>query len=198
VDAWAIVDPRRAFEYLATQPRAGGVWIAVRRPLLVAVALGSTMSMLASGVLTARIALSATTYWTFVPIAEALALLAVAGRRLERGSRSAAIDTFFAGHGPWTLFMIAVTGVLTFVSPALWWTLLTGALIVGMAVVMLWSAYIDFWFFRTVLRASRAGAVRDVIVNRLLTWTAVFLIFAVETWTPGALVRELTEAFKEM
>jgi hypothetical protein len=63
---------------------------------------------------------------------------------------------------------------------------------------MLWSAYIDFWFFRTVLRASRAGAVRDVVVNRLLTWTAVFLIFAVETWTPGALVRELTEAFKEM
>lgn len=193
-----MVAPRRAFEYLASQPHPGGVWIAVRRPLLVAVALGSMVSMLASGALTARIVLSATTYWTFVPIAEALALLVVAGRRLERGSRSAAIDTFFAGHGPWTLFMIAVTGVLTFVSPALWWTLLTGALIVGMAIVMLWSASIDFWFFRTALSASRAGAIRDVLVHRLLTWTAVFAVFAVETWTPGGIVRELVESFKEM
>jgi hypothetical protein len=67
-----------------------------------------------------------------------------------------------------------------------------------MLVVILWSAYIDFWFFRTMLSANRAAAIRDVLVQRLLTWTAVFLVFAVEAWTPGALVRELVEAFKEM
>ena len=198
LDAWVMVAPRRAFQFAAAHRHGSGLWLAVRRPLFVAVVLGSMVSMLASGLLTARIALSATTYWTFVPIAETLALLLVAGRRFGRGSLAAAIDTFFAGHGPWTLFIIAVTGVLTFVPAALWWTLLTGWLLVAMLVVMLWSAYIDFWFFRTVLSASRAAAIRDVLVQRLLTWTAVFLIFAVEAWTPGALFRELAEAFKEI
>ena len=44
-------------------------------------------------------------------------------------------------------------------------------------------AYIDFQFFRIVLGASRAAAVRDVIVNRVVTWTIVFGIFAV----PGSM-----------
>jgi hypothetical protein len=133
-----------------------------------------------------------------VPIVETLALLVVAGRRLERPTRSAAIDTFFAGHAPWTLFMIATCATLTFVPAALWWPLLTGLFLVAMPLVMIWSACIDFWFFRSVLGASRAGAVRDVIVHRALTWTAVFAIFAVETWSPGAIAKELVEAFKEM
>jgi hypothetical protein len=64
--------------------------------------------------------------------------------------------------------------------------------------VIAWSACIDFWFFRTVLGASPAGAVRDVIVNRLVTWTIVIGIFAVPGSMPWSVVREVIEAVREL
>jgi hypothetical protein len=65
------------------------------------------------------------------------------------------------------------------------------------ALVIAWSACIDFYFFRWMCGASRAAAVRDVAVNRLLTWTAVFAIFTGAT-TPVTIVREIEEALTEV
>jgi len=123
-DAWAIVRPRRAFRYIEAHPPDSGTWIALRRPLFLALVLGCGFTLLAAGVLTLRIAASATLYWSFVPLTEVLSLLIVT-HRLRRGSASQTIDTFFIGHGPSTLLLLALVGTLSILPGERWWNVLT-------------------------------------------------------------------------
>jgi len=48
---------------------SGSFWLAVRRPLALALFLGCAVSLMASGTLTLRLALPAALYWTFIPLA---------------------------------------------------------------------------------------------------------------------------------
>ena len=196
-DAWAIVRPRRAFRYIEAHPPDSGTWIALRRPLFLALVLGCGFTLLAAGVLTLRIAASATLYWSFVPLTEVLSLLIVT-HRLRRGSASQTIDTFFIGHGPSTLLLLALVATLSILPGERWWNVLTrpaGAL-GAFVLVAIWAAYVDYCFFRQLLRADRGQAIRSVLLLRVLTWTAVFIVFAVPA--PRAFLTELTEALKEV
>jgi len=74
-----------------TRPDSG-TWIALRRPLFLALVRGCGFTVLAAGVLTLRIAVSAMLYWAFVPLTEALSLLIVT-QRLRRGSARAGRPT---------------------------------------------------------------------------------------------------------
>jgi hypothetical protein len=49
LDAWVMSRPSRAFQYIASQPAGGGVWLAARRPLFVASVLGCVVSLGGSG-----------------------------------------------------------------------------------------------------------------------------------------------------
>lgn len=198
LDAWVMSSPTRAFRYVASQPVGHGIWLAARRPLFLAVVLGCVVSLLASGTLTARLVASASVYWACVPVIEVLALAAVIWRRRQRTSLPTAIDTFFAGHGPWTLCLIGIAATLASVPPLLGWKLLTTVCVGATALVIIWSACIDFCFFRQVFGASRGAAIRDAVVQRLITWTAVFAIFAVQAITPRSITQELAEALKEV
>ena len=153
--------------------------------------------MLAAGVLTLRIAASATLYWAFVPLTEALSLLIVT-RRLRRGSASQTIDTFFTGHGPSTLLLLALVGALSLLPGESWWSLLTrpAGAVGAFVLVTIWAAYVDYCFFRQLLRAARGQAIRSVLLQRVLTWTVVFIVFAVPA--PRAFLTELTDALKEV
>jgi hypothetical protein len=153
--------------------------------------------MISAGSLTARIALSATFYWTFIPLCEILGLAIVTRGKLGRHSFAHAIDIFFAGHGPWTLLLIALAGALTFSTAPARWELLTGPALWATALVVVWSAYIDSCFFRHVMGDRRAGAIRDVVLQRLVTWAAVIVIFAVPVVTPEAIVEEVAGVFEE-
>jgi hypothetical protein len=197
LDAWVMTSPSRAFRYVASQPAGDGLWLAARRPLFLAGVLSCGVSLIASGMLTLRIVAPAAVYWAFVPLVELLALMAVIWSRRQRISLAAAIDTFFAGHGAWTLSLIGLSGMMAFLPPPLAYEVMTTLWLLVTALVIAWSACIDFYFFRWMCGASRAAAVRDVAVNRLLTWTAVFAIFTGAT-TPVTIVREIEEALTEV
>ena len=133
------------------------------------------MSLAASGSVTARLALPAALYWSFVPLLEIAGLAVVLRKRLC----AEAIDEFFAGHGPWLLWLAAFAALWTFVPapvafgrtgyPQFWYVL--GALAAA------WSAWIDFAFFQRAGKRSRAGAARDVLVQRLVCWPLGMAIF---------------------
>ena len=198
VDAQVLVRPASTFQSLAAAP-AGVSWsVACRRPLFVTFVLGCAVSLGATGTLTARIAGPSMLYWVFVPIVEALALVAVIGRRRNRVPLTRAIDIFFAGHAPWTLLIIAITGLIASVSPALWWMILTRVAMAGMALVVCWSAYIDFSYFRAMFGVSRGVALRDLVAVRTITWLIVFSVFAAPEFTPWGLAREISEAVHEV
>jgi hypothetical protein len=192
-----MVRPSRTFAALAANPPAPGAWTLWRRPLLLTLLLGCFVSLVASGTLTVRLVVLPAVYWSFVALAQVLVLAAMRWRRTDHLPLSTAVDVFLTGLGPWMLLLLGLASALAFPTPAYGWGRFRVWAGVGLAVIV-WSAYIDFWFFRIVLGASRAGAVRDVIVNRLMTWTIVFGIFAVPGSMPWSVVREVIEAVREL
>jgi hypothetical protein len=75
---------------------------------------------------------------------------------------------------------------------------LTRISLTGLALVVCWSAYVDFCFFRHVVGAGTGAALRDVVLHRAITWLVVFSIFATQELTPFGLLRELSEAVVEI
>lgn len=196
LDAWVLVRPAAAFQWLAAQPLSGGLRVAGRRPLLLTFVIGCAISLAATGTVTARLVGPPMLYWAFVPITEILALVAIVGRR-RRIPLAVMVDRFFAGHAAWMLLLVSIAGLLAFAPPAYWWMLLIRVSLIGLAIVVSWSAYIDFCFFRHVIGASPAAAARDVAVHRTITWLVVFSIFATQELTAWGLLRELSEAVAE-
>jgi hypothetical protein len=172
-----MLNPAAAYRSLAQQPTGrGGGW---RGPVLVAFVLGCTVSLIASASLTSRLAGPATIYWSFVPLAE-IAALAVCWRGTRRRSFRQTVDLFFAGHGPWLFWLIGLCAIWSFVPPGDIGRvfLLTKAwLLGGGAMAVVWSAYIDFWFFRFVMGSNPARAGRELALQRLISWTLIIAIF---------------------
>ena len=198
LDAWAAISPAAAFRYIATCPSSQGTWLALRRPLFTATVLACGVSMLSAGVVTPRIALSAFIYWAYVPLTEMMMVAAVTWRMKTRPPMATVIDRFFMGHAPSTLLMLALVGILTSLPFDRWWTMLTGPLLWAFALVVLWSAYVDFCFFRYALRIRPARAAAVLFAQRLLTWTTVFVVFAVVAPSVRVIAWELTETFLEV
>jgi len=189
--------PAATFPILLAATEPAGPWMVWRRPLAIAGLLGCVASLVASGVLTVRLIVPAALVWSYVPIAQVLALVAVTWRRRRAAPYARAVDLFFAGHGPWALFLIGIATSLAFLPPEFGWTRIR-IWLGGMAGVMIWSAYLDFWFFRTVYRASPAAAVRDVVLVRAISWTLIFWIFAVPDATPLGIIGQVAEAVREL
>jgi hypothetical protein len=142
----------------------------------VALVLGCAMSLMTSGRLTLRLVAPAAVYWSFIPLLEIAGLAAVCGK----GLRAKTIDSFFAGHGPWLFCAVLFAAVWTFVpaaqvfektgDPTIWLAMALAAIV--------WSGWLDFAFSRRVLGRSRAGAARDLVVQRAIVWTGALAIFA--------------------
>ncbi len=156
-------------------------WRALRRPFLFALVLGCMVSFAASGRLTLRLVIPATIYAALVVLIEILALAVVRPKGLPETSSPSfprALDLFFAGFGPWLLWLIAFAAVWALASPvnAFRWTgprrdlYLVGG-------IALWSCYIDFCFFRQVFQATRGRAARDLLAQRAISWTLAIIIF---------------------
>lgn len=157
-----------------------------RRPLVVALMLGCTVSIQTSGTLTARLIADGAISFAFIPIFE-MASLAVAYRRGPRPvSFARAVDLFFAGNPAWSLWMIAFNVLrlamtpLQASAPPVWllWTVELSVIPIA-----LWSAQIDLAFFRRVLRRSEREARRSLLVQRAIGWTSsVAYFFGIALW----------------
>jgi len=154
---------------------SGSAWIALRRPLALALFIACAVSLMATGSVTARLVLPATLYWSFVPLVQIAGLAVVFRKHL----RAATIDEYFAGHGPWLLWLAAFAGLWTLLPPEtalgswrfphLWWTAAGAA--------AAWSLWIDFIFFRRTAGRSPAHAARDLAIQRAVSWSIGMTIF---------------------
>jgi hypothetical protein len=169
--------PAAAYQQRATSPATRDKWLGVRRPLLFAFVLGCTVSFTASGRLTLRLVVPATLYAGLQVLIEVVALAAV--RPKERTiSFCRAFDLFFAGFGPWLLWLLTFGAIWAFASPvnAFRWTGPRWDLYV-LGALALWSGYIDFCFFRYVFQTTRRRATLDLLLQRAISWTLAVLIF---------------------
>jgi len=123
--------------------------------------------------------------FAFIPVFQ-LAAFAVMYRRTPRPLPFArAADRFFAGNLPWLAWLVAFAALRCLLTPiqagappqVLWWAV--QASVVG---AILWSAYVDYGFFREVLSPPGEGA-WDLILQRAIGWTlAVVYFFGIAIW----------------
>jgi hypothetical protein len=177
-DAWVMINPPAAFAALVRQPADGDIWLAVKRPLFLAFQLGCTVTLVTSPGLNLRLAAGATVYWSFVPLAGIAGLIVVCSRNRNGLSIARTIDLFFTGAGPWAFWLIGLCAIWSFLPPARAFALSNPFWLYGATpIAIVWSGWIDFCFFRSVLGRGWAGAWGGLLLQRLISWSLVILIF---------------------
>jgi hypothetical protein len=160
------------------------VWLGLRRPLFLAFFIGCTVSFLTAGTLTLRLLAPAMIFWSFVPIVEVVALAAVCWKDRTDISFASLVDTFFAGYKRWFLWLAGMSVIWTLTSPSakpLDWTVSVVWLIGGVVIALVWFLYIDFHFFRSVLKRSPALARRQMVIQRLISWGPILAVLGAPT-----------------
>jgi hypothetical protein len=181
-EALVLLRPSAAFRDL---PRDGrGMRLLLRRPLLFALFFGFAVSALASGTFTLRLIIDGAVSFAFVPAIH-IGALAIVYRLTRRHDVSfeRAVDLFFTGNAPWLLWMVVVTAVGAMIPPRQIgpWLL---PLLAGCLLPLLWSLWIDFRFFRSVMNRSVGGALRDLALQRVVSWVGITIYFAGNSMIP--------------
>lgn len=169
-----MVAPATTYARLARDPSPVGPLTALRRPMLAAVVLGTSIAIGATGHVTPALVLSTTVCWAFVivlQIAIALPLIAAPARRTVGVAR--ALDLLFASHVPWSLWLLAAAAVPAPLGRPLA-PLLLFALIPLVLTVRMLAA-----FFREVLHMDPQRATTWTAVHQGITWGLFVLLYGV-------------------
>jgi hypothetical protein len=180
-----IVAPRATYAALRRAPVAVSPLAALRRPAIAAVVLGVSVAIAASGRATPALVISTTITWSYVvlvQIAIALAVIAPAARRTIGLAR--ALDLFFAGHAPWSLFLLGAAAI-TPLPPG--WPARPLALLALVPFVL--TLRIVAAFFVEVLAMERRTARRMTILHQGVTWT----VFVAVNWLASAITPRILE-----
>jgi len=184
-----IVAPRATYASLVRAGRPLPAIAALRRPLLVAVVIGISLAISATGQVTPALVLSTTIAWSYIvllQLAIALAFVVPAAPRTVGLAR--AIDLFFTGHAPWSLFALFV---------AAWGPSSAGHTIWPVAAVacaaMAATPRIVAAFFGEVLAMDRRAAWRMTIGHQALTW----FVFVAINWIMSGVTARLLEVLRQ-
>jgi len=172
--------PARAYARYAAAHTRNGFWIAIRRPLFVALIQGVAISMTATRTVAAPVVISLTICWTTVILIQIVAALLVIGSSNRRGvPRSRAIDLFFLGHAPWSLWLLAVAAVSTSLTDVSLTLLLLSALAPAALTARTIRAFAE-----RVLGAPRGEAIRRTLLHQSFIWTVAMVLIgaAVALW----------------
>ena len=176
--------PRATYAALVQLPVRASIVTALRRPLLVALIIGVSVSIAATGRATPALVAGTTLSWSYIvllQLAIAVALVARGARRTVGLAR--ALDLFFAGHAPWSLLVLAVAAWAPSPIGRPFWPVVVLAI-----VPILLTPRIVFAFFREVLGMSARDARRMTAVQQAATWTSfVAIVWVSSALTPRAL-----------
>lgn len=176
-ELWLMFRPAAAYQWLRAQPDGREKWTALRRPLFVAFLSGSMVSLVTSQRLTMRHVAGGTLNASFLVLGQIAALGIVCGRD-RKISFSRTVDLFFAGYGPWTLWIIAFSAVWAFASTEHAYAFAgPGSILPTAGLAAIWSCGIDFRFFERVLQRSPRRAVWDVFRMWTMSWIVCVGIF---------------------
>jgi hypothetical protein len=174
-DLHLAIQPAEGYSALIARDARTSWRMALHRPLLGALLVGVSVAIAATGRASPAVVLSATMAWSWVMVVQ-FAIALVMTRPLPRdGSVSAAraFELWFAGHVPWTLWVLTLAPLLR-VAPETPVELLLVSTLVPMA----WTATIAAAFGRVVLRQSermalmRAGLHQLVLLGVILSYAA--------------------------
>jgi hypothetical protein len=177
--------PMAGYRALCQQPSAPGARTLLRRPALVAVIIGGVITLTTTGTLAPGLFLSSVLTWAVAPLVQALlaaALIALVRRRRQL-PLSSALDLFFAGHGPWSLWLLALALAVMLKLPLGLGALPGRFLVLTTAIVPIaWTAVLTFAFCRTALGLRARGALVWTAAYQLALWTLVYFYVGAVTY----------------
>jgi hypothetical protein len=178
-----LVSPARAYREYVRRAAPAGFAAALGRPLLVALVQGVAISMAATQSVAAPLVASVTAYWSISVLVQLLAALVLIRPAVARGSLpvTRALDLFFLGHAPWSLWLLLSAGVMAF-APSVWW--LRWIALAGMIVPVVLTARIVAAFGEVVLGYTRRDSIRRTIVHQGLTvgLFVVYIATGIQLW----------------
>jgi hypothetical protein len=168
-----ILSPRATYAALARTSGPVTLLTALRRPCLVVIVIGTVTAMAATGHVTPSLLLSTTLCWSFVVVLQALIGLAlIAGPARRTVGLLRAFDLYFAGHAPWSLFLLAAAA----------WAQLPGfrsytPIHLAALVPLFLTPRIVSAFFREVLELDPRHASARTAVQQAVTWTVFVALY---------------------
>lgn len=172
------------------------VWQMVRRPLFVALVVGSFVSITVSGRLTVSLVFDGMIFWSFLPILQAILMSCIVvlfGHR--RIPTSKALDLFFMGHGPWLIWLLGIAATCLFfpVKQFYLWPIQWGWILpVSLLGAWIWSSVTSFAFLREALEVSKLRAIALLVLYTLLLWGLVISFLVVTETIPLHRIRSLS------
>jgi hypothetical protein len=162
----------------------------LRRPLIVAVVIGTAVPIMAVQRMTIGLLVSAALSFLFViAIQIAVGAVLIASAASRRVHLSRALDLWFAGHVPYSLWLLLAAAAIAAMPAAG----LDGLIAVAV-IPAAWTAVIVAAFCRNVLGTSRAGARWRASAHFLAMWGIALQLVALsaggwfQVWAPIARV----------
>jgi len=175
-----IVAPDRTYAALIASTERIGIVRALKRPLLVAVVLGTSMALSSTRHVTPALVFSTTLLLSAVIIGQVLIALAVIGRLATQTlGRARALDLFFASHAPWSLWLLAMAVWVPSPLGLPSWPLSLASIAPIVLTPRILAAY-----FREVHGLDRRRAAIRTFVHQAVTWAVFAVLFgaAVAIW----------------
>jgi hypothetical protein len=163
----------------------------LRRPLIFLAVIGTAVPIMAVQRITVSLFASSIVSFGFVVLIQ---MAVGAGIIVSAGSRPAsmtrALDLWFAGHLPYSVWLLTVAAAFA----ALPWASLDG--LIALAIIpAAWTAVIVAAFCRHVLGTSRAGARWRAVAHFIVIWAIAFELVALSAGGWFQITRAATAPF---
>lgn len=171
--------PLAAYRRLVAEPPppAPTLRVLLRRPALAALVIGGAIALTATGGATVRALATTTICWSFVPglqLSVAAALIALCRRPGLR--LPSALDLFFAGQGPWLLWVLGVAAAALVALRLGGHTVPQLRLVLALALIpAVWTWIILMAFCQAVLGLSRRRALGWTFLYQAAIWGIAYL-----------------------
>ena len=177
--------PRQTYAALTSRRVRLAPPAALRRPLLVAIVIGVSMALAATRRVGPALVASTTLSWSYVVLLQLLIAVPLMARRARRTiGLPRAIDLYFAGHAPWSLFMLfAAAWAPSAVGRPVWPIAVAALIALGL------TARIVAAFFAVVLALDTRRALRMTIFQQAITWS----VFVGINWWASAFTPRIYE-----
>jgi hypothetical protein len=175
--------PRAAYRRLVAEApgspsSAGSAWgLLLRRPALAALVIGGALALTSTGGATARALVTTTICWSFVPGVQLMVAAVLIALRRRPGLRfSSALDLFFAGQGPWLLWILTAAAAALVAFRRGGHTVPRLGYLLPLAVVpFCWTSVIVLAFGREVLGLDRRRAFAWMLLYESAIWGIAYL-----------------------
>ena len=171
LDLRLALSPTESYRQLIAEP-VRGTWLrALERIAFVALLIGTAVTLSSARRLPPGLVLMGIVCWSFVPITQWLIGLVVIGRAPDRPlGVPRCLELLFAGHLPWSLWMLVFIGFDTFTPVPIPLVIQ----VLSLLVPAVWTTIILSAFCRIVLGCTPARAHLLIVAHQAMTWTAFF------------------------